>query len=64
MAHDIEQDPSSHELSIATPFHMAGFLTGLFVCVPSSISCLSTGALGYVLARSAYNDVKVIQQKV
>ncbi|CAN5176094.1 hypothetical protein BH09DEP1_BH09DEP1_7810 [soil metagenome] len=43
---------------------MLGALFSLSVGVPSGIACASTGALGAVLVRSAYKDIKKMHRKI
>lgn len=62
VAHDITNDPSSNNISIALPFQMAGFVAGLAVGFPSLAASLSTGILGVVAAKSAYDDIKKINK--
>lgn len=63
VAHDISKNPSSNNISIAYPFQMAGFIAGLAVGFPSLMASLSTGILGVVAAKSAYDDIRKINQQ-
>lgn len=62
-SHDIAKDPSSNNISIAYPFQMTGFIAGLAVGFPSLVASLSTGILGVVAAKSAYDDIKKINKE-